>query len=162
MKALVSGELTVFMWSFLCGIVITVFYDLIKCIYANESYSVTVYNVCDAVFVICACAFMIFVLFSVSNGYVRSYEFAGAFLGAILYKITLSRFVSAIFYRITEVFFAVFNFFLKILLTPLAFMYKIIHNTISIFASGMRKLFAPLSQKALRIFRLVKITLKKT
>lgn len=133
MKALVSGELSAFLWSCLCGVVIAMLYDLIKTTYKKEHFSLTVCNICDGLFVICACAIMIFVLFTVSNGYVRSYEFLGAFLGGILYKITLSLHISRLFSFIIDSFFAVFNFFLKILLTPLQFMYKIIYNTISVF-----------------------------
>jgi len=47
-------------------------------------------------------------------------------------------------------------------LTPLAFMYKIIHNSMGVFINGIRKLCTPLSKKVVHIFRLVRITLKKT
>lgn len=140
MKALVSGELTFFVWSFFSGVLIAVCYDLIKTIYSDKHFCVTVCNICDAIFVLYASAIMIFVLFSVSGGYVRFYEFFGAFVGALLYKITLSPLLSSLFSKIFDGIFAVFKFFLKILLTPLRFMYKIMYNTISVmFGSMCRK-----------------------
>lgn len=143
MKALVSGELTVFLWSFLSGVIIAICYDLIKTIYSDKHFCVAVCNICDAVFVLYAAALMIFVLFSVSGGYVRFYEFFGAFIGALLYKVTLSRFISSLFHIFFDGIFAVFKFFLKILLTPLKFMYKIMYNTISVlFGAAFRKVIA--------------------
>jgi len=41
-------------------------------------------------------------------------------------------------------------------------MYKIIHNSMGVFINGIRKLCTPLSKKVVHIFRLVRITLKKT
>lgn len=140
MKALVSGELTYFMWSFISGILIAVCYDLIKTIYSDKHFCVAVCNICDAIFVLYATVLMIFVLFSVSSGYVRFYDFLGAFGGAVLYKFTLSPLFSALFSKLFDGIFAVFKFFLKILLTPLEFMYKIMYNTISVlFGSPCRK-----------------------
>ena len=140
MKALVSGELTVFFWSFLCGILIAVCYDLTKTIYQDKYFCITVCNICDTLFILYASAVMIFVLFSVSGGYIRFYEFFGAFIGSILYKITLSRLITSIFVKIFNGIFIVFKFFLKILLTPLEFMYKIIYNTVGVlFCNTFKK-----------------------
>ena len=147
MKALVSGELTVFLWSVLCGVLIAICYDLIKIIYSDEHFCVAVCNICDGIFVLYASAIMIFVLFSVSGGYVRFYEFFGAFLGAFLYKITLSSLLSSVFRKIFDAIFTVFKFFLKILLTPLEFMYKIIYNTISVMCGRVCRKYPALCRK---------------
>ena len=103
-------------------------YDLFSVITEQKSKSFFVLNILDGIFVTTVIAIMIFVLFNVSNGYVRAYEFVGAIIGACLYKIALSRLVKCLFTKITEGIFAIFDFFCKLLLTPIKFMYKIMYD----------------------------------
>lgn len=162
MVAYVSDEISIFLWSIVTGIVIMVCYDIFSVATNREKYSIVVCNILDGVFVTCSCAVMIFMLLGVSNGYVRSYEFIGAFIGGFLYKITLSFFFKSFFRKIMDIFFGVFKFFLKILLTPIKFMYKIMYNTISMFCKVAKKTLSPVSNRCSRIFALVKTSLKKT
>ena len=131
MVSYINGEVTFFLWSILCGAVIMVAYDVFSIFTNAENYSILVCNIFDALFVTCACTIMIFIMLSVSNGYIRSYEFIGAFIGAFLYKCTLSRLLKALFSRVVYGIFAIFQLFFKILLTPIKFMYKIMYNSIS-------------------------------
>ncbi len=162
MVAYVSDEISIFIWSVVTGIVIMIGYDIFCAATDREKYSIVVCNILDGVFVTCSCAVMIFVLLAVSNGYVRSYEFAGAFIGGFLYKITISTFLKSFFRKITEILFCVFNFFLKILLTPIRFMYKIMYNTISVFYRFVQKLLSPATRGCSRFFSLIRTSLKKT
>ena len=162
MVAYVSDEVYIFVWSIVTGIVIMLGYDFLCAATDREKYSIVVCNIVDGVFITCASALMIFVLLAVSNGYVRSYEFIGAFIGGFLYKISLGFFMKKFFIKFTDSIYFVFKLFFKILLTPLKFMYKIIHNIISVLCRFVRRLMSPAARRIDRIATLLKTTLKKT
>lgn len=158
MTSYVDGEIVIFLWSLLTGIIVMALYDFFSVFTNSNGLSLFVLNVFDGIFVVCATTLTLFIFLNVSNGYIRSYEFIGALIGGILYKITLSKLFKALFFKIFSVIFAVFNFFCKILLTPIKFTYKIIYNIIRVSSWAVLKVFTPL----LRKFSLFKITLKKT
>lgn len=162
MTSYIDGEIPIFLWSILSGVIIMAVYDIFSIAAHKERYSIFVCNIFDGVFVLSACVIMIFILLSVSNGYIRGFEFIGAFIGALTYKLTLSPIFILIFSKIIEFIFAVFRFFLKILLTPLRFTYKIIYNTISVLFKFSHKTLSPVILRGSRFFSLVKISLKKT
>lgn len=158
MTSYVDGEIIIFLWSILTGVVVMVLYDFFSVFTNNNGLSLFVLNIFDGIFVVCATTLTLFVFLNVSNGYIRSYEFIGALIGGILYKITLSKLFKVLFLKTFSFIFVLFNFFCKILLTPIKFMYKIIYNIIRVSSRAVLKVFTPL----LRKFSLFKITLKKT
>ena len=108
-----TDEVYVFLYSALSGGLIMLFYDILSIAGEKKECPVFLLNVCDGIFIIVACAIMVFVSFTVSNGIVRSFEFLGAILGAILYKLTLSRLISAFLKKITDAIAAFFKLFFK-------------------------------------------------
>ena len=124
-----SQETQIFIWSVLCGIIIMVIYDFFSVPRRNH-FSIFTCNVFDASFVIIATGIMFFVIFSVANGCVRAFEFIGAFLGGILYRLTLGKIVPTVFCKIIMIILLFFSNFFKFLLTPIKFMYKIIYSII--------------------------------
>ncbi|HBL81089.1 MAG TPA: hypothetical protein DD391_00515 [Clostridiales bacterium] len=161
-----TDEVYVFLYSALSGGLIMLFYDILSIAGKKKECPVFLLNVCDGIFIIVACAIMVFVNFTVSNGIVRSFEFLGAILGAILYKLTLSRLISAFLKKITDAIAAFFKLFFKILLTPLAIMYKMINKCIvALFRPVVyvfRKLFSHLSFKMHTSIRTARKAIKKT
>ena len=125
-----TDDFFIFLYSCLSGALIFLFCDIVSVTLRQKTCSLLVINICDGICVIVACAIMIFVTFSVTRGIVRAFEFFGALLGAVLYKLTLSRLFRAVFCKITDGILTFFKFFLKILLTPLRFMYKMINKCI--------------------------------
>ncbi len=162
----ITDEVYVFLYSCLAGALIMLFYDILSIAGKRKECPVFVLNVCDGIFIIVACAIMVFVNFTVSNGIVRSFEFLGAVLGALLYKLTLSRLISVILRKITDLITAFFKLFFKILLTPLAFMYKMINKCIVALLRPVvyvfRKLFSHLSFKMHTSLRTARKAIKKT
>lgn len=154
MTSYVDGEILIFLWSLLTGAVLMMMYDLFSIFANSKELSVFVLNVFDGIFVVCATTLTLFVFLNISNGYIRSYEFLGALIGGILYKITLSKLIKALFVKIFFVIFTIFDFFCKILLTPIKFTYKIIYNIIRVSFRTIAKISHKLS--------LFKISLKKT
>ncbi len=127
----ISDEITIFLFSCLSGALMLFFYDLIFCVCKQRDCSIVVINVLDGIVITVSCAILIFVTFSVSHGIVRFFEFFGAFLGAVLYKLMLSRPLCFIFRKIIEWIHLIFKIFFKILLTPLKITYKMINKCIS-------------------------------
>lgn len=162
MTSYVNGEIMIFLWSILCGAVIMVLHDIFCIFTDDENYSILVYNIFDTIFIICACAIMIFIMLNISDGYIRFYEFVGAFIGAFLYKCTLSQLLKFLFSKIICSIFSIFQLFLKILLTPLKFMYKIICDCINMLCFAVKKCSTPLLTRSLRNLSIIKILLKKT
>ncbi len=156
-----SQEALIFIHSVLCGVTIMVIYDFFA-VTRRSCVSVLVCNICDSVFVLASSLVMIFMLFSVSNGYVRAYEFIGAFLGGAIYKITISRYLSALFVKIIGIILVIFAKIFKFLLTPLEFMYKIICSIIGVLCSGMRKILTPAVRSIKKLLHTIGLTLKKT
>ena len=136
-----SQETWIFLWSALCGVFIMVIYDLLS-VPRKSHFSVLICNVFDASFVIISAAIMFFVIFSVANGCVRAYEFVGAFLGGVLYKLTLGKIMPVVFYKIVRVISLFFWKIFKFLLTPVEFMYKIIYSIIGVLSRGVRKVMS--------------------
>lgn len=136
----INGEVNIFLWSLVSGAAVMVLYDFFSSFCDNKNFSIFILNIFDGIFVVCSTALLLFVLLNVSNGYIRGYEFVGALIGAYFYKITVSRLFKLIFRRTIAIFFSFFDFFCKLLLTPIAFMYKIIHNTISVSCRAVAKI----------------------
>ncbi len=148
-----TDECYIFLYSCLSGALICFFYDLVFLALRQKKCSLFVLNICDGICVIVACAIMLFVTFSVSQGIVRAYEFFGALLGAVFYKLTLSRLFCFILCKMIDGILIFFKVFLKILLTPLKFMYKMINKCI-------KGLLCPIVRPVKKLFRLLWFRLK--
>ena len=158
----ISQEAEIFLWSFLCGAVIMALYDILSIARRTQGFSILVCNICDGIFVLCSSAVMIFVIFCVSNGYVRAYEFIGAATGGLIYKILLGRYFSLIAEKNLFFLYSFFTKIFKLLLTPIKFMYKIICSIIGLLCRLMRRLFYPVWQKLALHLHTLKKTFKKT
>ncbi len=134
-----TDEVSIFLYSCLAGMIILFFYDILSLAGKRQECSLFFVNICDSIFVIVACVIMVFILFTVSNGIVRGFEFVGAALGATLYKLTLSPFIYALLEKLTALITSFFKIFFKILLTPLNFMYKMISKCISVLFRPIAK-----------------------
>ncbi|MBE7022658.1 MAG: hypothetical protein E7414_05550 [Ruminococcaceae bacterium] len=126
----VSKEAFVFLCSALTGAGICLLYDIFRLLHRAGRPGGFLLQVQDVLFWVLAASVMFFVIFYVNNGSVRLYELIGAALGALLYSLTLSKWVFLIFNQIIAFFSAFFKKILKILLTPLLFMYNIMYRCI--------------------------------
>lgn len=127
----ISKEVCVFLWAALTGAVLVFIYDLFRLLRKKGESSNLLVQIQDGVFWAIALFVMFAVVFSVNNGRVRFYEILGAVLGAVLYHLTLSPLVFKGISFLTEIFLKIFVFFLKILLTPLVFMYNIMYRCVN-------------------------------
>lgn len=158
----ISQELDIFLWSVLCGGAIMFLYDVLSLAWKSGGFSILVCNICDGIFVICASSFMIFVVFCVSNGYIRAYEFIGVAIGGFLYKILLGNFLSFVMQKVLFFIYVFFTKIFKLLLTPIKFTYKIICSIIGLLCRLASRLFAPLKNKCSARLHTFCKTFKKT
>ena len=134
-------EFYILFCSVLAGIVICAVYDFLKIIRRKSQSGILFSNIHDMLFLIIAVGIMFYIIFSVSDGKLRFYQIFGAFSGAFFYFLTLSRSVTYLILKIIAVFLKIFDFFLKILLTPLKFMYKIIYGFLYFIKSLLMRFF---------------------
>ena len=157
-----SREVFIFLYSALSGALIMLFYDIISLSFKKREGPVMIYHICDGIFVIVACVVMLFINLSVNNGIVRGFEFFGAFLGGLIYKVTLSPVVLFLLSKITAFTTAFFKFFFKIVLTPANFMYKMLSKCINALLCPLKKVFSFASYKASSSFKIARNAIKKT
>ncbi len=155
MEFSVAREALVFLSSAAAGAGMFLLYDLFRVIRLKSGAGQALIHVQDGVFWLLSLGLMFFVVFSVNNGTLRFYEILGAFLGAVFYGFSLSGGVLKILGVILDVFSGFFKVFLKILLTPLVFMYNIVYRCICLF-------LRPLVRLGRLIFRRIDRDIKRT
>ena len=126
----VSKEAFVFLCSVLSGAAIFFIYDLFRLVRKKSGSCTFFVHIQDGVFWLIALFVMFFVVLFVNNGILRLYELLGALLGATLYGFALSEHILKLLEKTVDLFSLIFRFFLKILLTPLYFMYNILYRYI--------------------------------
>ncbi len=157
-----SQELEIFLWSVVCGVIIMALYDIFSVARCSKNFSILVCNICDGIFVAAAAVVMIFVTFCSSNGYVRTYEFIGAVIGGLLYKIILGRYFKFLVQKILFFFYSFFTKIFKLLLTPIKFMYKIMYSIIGLLYKVAGRLIFPVKNRCALHLHTLRKTFKKT
>ena len=143
----ISNEVFILLYSFMAGIIISFIYDLFRILRKNVHVGILFSNIHDIIFWFLATAVMFFVVFYANNGRLRWYQFLGAFSGSAVYFLTLSKPLIYVLCHTINIFFKIFDFFLKILLTPLKFMYNIICVFLSFIISPFVRLFRTFLRK---------------
>lgn len=145
----ISNEVYILLFSFLAGALIAFIYDLFRIMRKKVCAGVFFSDIHDILFWILATAVMFGIIFYANNGTLRWYQFLGALFGGSFYFLTLSRLAVTALSRLIDIFFKIFNFFLKILLTPLKFTYNIVCVFLSFIISPIVRFFKSLSRKTL-------------
>lgn len=143
----ISHEVFLLISSALAGIAIALIYDLFRIIRKSSSAGAVLTGVQDVLFLCLAIAVMFFVVFVTNNGKLRWYQFFGVLCGAILYFSWLSEPIIFFLQHFIVIFLKIFNFFFKILLTPLKFMYNIIYVCLYFVISPVLCLVRRIGQK---------------
>ena len=126
---MIDNQLLEFFIYVISGIGISIFFDIFRVLRKSIKTSNLITYVEDFIFWIIVGTFLIWELFTISYGYLRSYIFIGLILGVILYLITLSKYFIKINVKIL-------NFIKKIIL-------KII-SSLKNLASFIGKLLRPI------------------
>lgn len=121
----IANEVYVFLGMVCLGVCQGLLFDVFRIFRRVAKPGVVAVNISDMLFwvvsaVLIAGGFLFF-----NNGQLRWHVFLGLFLGAVFYFLLLSRYIILAAVKIIEGFLKIFHLFLKILLTPLGFLYKI-------------------------------------
>ncbi len=134
------NELTTFLIYIISGMAICIFYDVFRVLRKTIKTSNIVTYIEDVVFWIVVCTFLIWLIFKVSFGELRSYIFIGLILGGIIYLLTFSKYFIIINVKILTI---LKNILLKIF-TPIL---KFIRKPIIFFYIKTKKIYSKLSSK---------------
>ncbi len=121
MSVSLSYEIGAFLFSVLAGILCSVIFDFFRSLrmYCSKTFFV-VFS--DLIFWIICCFVCYTAIYTKNSGELRLYQFSGIVISSFIYFLTLSKVVKCIFFY----FFKFITFIFKILLTPIAFLYKIL------------------------------------
>jgi len=162
MRMSVSLEARIFLLSVLCGGVLVLCYDLFRVVRTKAKTKGAMLHVQDGLFWVLALFILFYFVLFVNNGRVRFYELAGMILGAVIYALTLSRPIYLGICKILESIMKIFSFFLKIILTPLRFMYNIIFGYICFAYMPVKRVLRRLKEGGLAgVRRLIRFSQKK-
>lgn len=143
----VSHELFVLLYSSLAGVLIALIFDIFRIIRKKVSTGMFLSAAQDILFWIVATLIMFFVIYFANKGTLRLYQFVGAFSGAFLYFLLLSRWITLFLCRFIDIFCKILEFFLKILLTPLKITYKLLCVSLSFSVLPIVKLLKKIIKK---------------
>ena len=90
------------------------------------------------------------VIYNVNNGELRVFEFMGIFIGALVYFLVFSHMCVAVFTGIAKILAKITLLILKIVLTPLIFLYKMIKRPILWIFNTFASIFSKVGTGAKR------------
>ena len=121
-----SAPLLAFVLSILCGACSVALWCAVEHIRKCTRCNPFIDFVLDFVWWALSVGFFCVCIWHANSMQLRLFEFIGAALGAILYYLTLYKLTDLFFSIFFSIFFKIIKFILKILLTPCAFLYKIL------------------------------------
>ena len=132
------SELWIFFGFFICGSVCGMVFDVFRAFRKNFKLSDAWVIVTDALFWLITTPICAFCVFYLNDGMLRAFVVMSFFIGVILYFLCISRVVFKVFLKIITIISQIIKLFLKILLTPLKFSYKMLLNAKNKFNSGVQ------------------------
>ncbi len=121
------NQLTTFFIYVIAGMAICIFYDIFRVLRKSIKTSNIVTYIEDVIFWVIVCAFLIWLIFKVNFGELRSYIFIGLILGGIIYLLTFSKYFITINVRILtalkKIIIKIFTPIINIIKKPIIFVY---------------------------------------
>ena len=126
MEVSISGQLYVFLAMSVCGVCSGLIFDIFRAIRKTFSGSNLTTSLSDILFWLIISLGMFFALFTISGGEIRWHEIIGVILGSVIYFLTISHLFVTLLVILIHFTSKIFLTILKIILTPLVFLYKMI------------------------------------
>lgn len=121
-----SSESLMFLASILCGTAAMLLWDIFHGL-RRVFFKGVVFNLLlDCLWWVAVGTVFVYCMWNYGFLNLRFFALFGGFAGAFLYHITLSRLLKRFFFVIFEIFYKIIQIIFKILLTPAAFLYKIL------------------------------------
>lgn len=109
------------------GIAIGIFFDIFRILRRTFKTPDIITYIEDTIFWICTGLFFLFLLFKFNNGEIRNYVIIGIIMGILIYLLTISKY----FIKMNV---TIINFLKKILLYPIKLIYGILRKILSPFS----------------------------
>ena len=135
----VTAQIYIFLWSALAGAVIGALYDALRVSRRVVRTSNAVVVLEDILFFALAAVILFEAAYQSNGGELRWYEFVGAGVGFLLYRLLLSRIVMTVSTAVVEILIKLLTLFLKIVLFPLALIYKLLRKPFGILVWYSKK-----------------------
>lgn len=132
----ISEQVIVFLWTTVCGMIIAFVYDIFRIFRKAVKTGSLVTFVQDLLFWLIACIIMFLSIFQSNDGELRGFLFLGAFLGAVLYALLLSRAVMGSSLFIINIMVKVVKFLAFVLLYPFRFLLRLMAKPLSAAAKA--------------------------
>ncbi len=126
MKISVTHELIVFLSVTMLGLAEGFLFDIFRAVRRLAPKSFLSVGITDVIYWLFALSLFAWAMFWLTGGELRGYMFIGIALGLLFHFLLLSDVIISIVTEIFLLFLKFFNFFLKILLTPARFLYKMV------------------------------------
>lgn len=141
MNISVANEARIFGASFLCGILGGVIFDIFRALRIKVKSGTALVALEDILFWLALSGVVFAFMYRVNNGQPRWYIFVGIILGAIIYRLTVSRYIVAAFKKIFDLLCAFFKILQKIFIFPFKILkrpFKILVIPLSKFAKKIK------------------------
>ncbi len=110
----------------LTGFFMSLLYDVLRAIRRTVSFNMLSIWISDFLYWIFVCGFIAYIMLITDDGRVNVYEICGIIIGAVLYYNTISTFIVKLLSLVFKKTLKIICLFLKIVLTPIRFLYKIL------------------------------------
>ncbi len=132
-----NAQLEMFIAAVVCGVLALLLWDIFHGLRKTFFRSVAFNVLLDCLWWAAVGFGFVYCMWIYGSMRLRFFVFLGVGAGAVLYRFTLSDVVRRCFCTIFEIFYKIIQFILKILLTPAAFLYKIL--VVCIFSRLVKK-----------------------
>lgn len=161
MEVSISHQLYVFLAMTICGTCSGIIFDLFRIIRRQFKANTLTTSLSDILFWLIISMGMFLTLFYVSDGEIRWHEAIGVILGAVIYFLLFSKLFMTVVGWILRIFTKIFLTILKIILTPLVFLYKMIKRPLYWIFVSLKPVFRYGKHKTFSFFALIKNSFKK-
>lgn len=124
----VSSHIYIFVCALICGALISLVFDAFRIFRKMVKTSPLTVAIHDVVFWLLAALMLFGYVFLTNNGELRLFEFAGVFLGAIIYFLTLSKTIISLSINLIKFLNAVLTFIIRAILLPISFIYRLLRR----------------------------------
>ena len=125
------------------GIIIGIFFDVFRILRKSFKTSDLITYIEDIIFWICTGLFLLYIIFTFNNGEIRSYIIIGILIGILIYMLTISK------------------YFIKLSVTIIRFIKKIIIKTINIILFPLKLIFNIIKKIFIKPFTFFVINIRK-
>ena len=141
MGVTVISQVYVFIGAFVCGLIVGFIYDIFRVFRKIVKSGIKYIGVQDMFFWVVAASVVFIYIFTMNDGELRWYEFFGIAIGTLSYGVLLSRFARKILLRCYGIINNVAALILKIVLTPIALIYRLLRRPFVLVVDVSRKNF---------------------